>query len=150
MSHGLLEILKYFFLALLWLFFLYAARMVLVDVRRNRRAPSQSDGAAESAAPRRGSLRLRVVEGVNQRDQSFDLDQEVTLGRSPSCDISFVDDTYASSIHARVYPRNGDVFVEDLGSRNGTFLNEEPLDGPTAIERGDLLRVGSTVLEVRR
>ena len=148
MSHGLLEVLKYFFLALLWLFFLYAARMVLVDVQRGRRAAATPD--ADASSPHRGSMRLRIVEGVNQTDQSFDLDQEVTLGRSPSCDISFVDDTYASSIHARVYPRNGEVFVEDLGSRNGTFVNEEPLDGPTPLERGDRLRVGSTVLEVRR
>jgi hypothetical protein len=148
MSHGLLEILKYFFLALLWLFFLYAARMVLIDVQRGRRTGASPE--ADGSSPHRGSLRLRVVEGVNQTDRSYDLDQEVTLGRSPSCDISFVDDTYASSIHARVYPRNGEVFVEDLGSRNGTYVNEEPLDGPTPLERGDRLRVGSTVLEVRR
>jgi pSer/pThr/pTyr-binding forkhead associated (FHA) protein len=150
MPHGLLEILRYFLLILLWLFFIYAARMVLVDVRRPRRGaegprPGRAGGPEEP-----GPFHLRVVEPRERRGRSFDVDGDITLGRSTACVVVLSDDTYASSVHARVYRREGDIWLEDLGSTNGTFINEERLSSPVRLRKGDLVKVGSTVLEVRR
>ena len=151
MSNGLLEILRYFLLALLWLFFLYAARMVLVDVQRSKKAsvPTQEDDARDHAEHNRG-LRLRIVDPKHRRGETTRVVSEVTLGRSPTCTISLDEDAFASSLHARVFVADGIAYLEDLGSKNGTYINEEPIDATTLLERGDLIRVGGTVLEVRR
>ncbi len=52
---------------------------------------------------------------------------EVTLGRSPTCSVSLDDDAFVSSVHARIFVHDGEAFVEDLNSKNGTYLNEEPV-----------------------
>jgi pSer/pThr/pTyr-binding forkhead associated (FHA) protein len=152
MPHGLLEILRYFLLALLWLFFLYAARMVLVEVRRSRAerptlpevvvVPPQAD-----TAPR---LHLRVVDPPQRRGRIYDLGDEITLGRSSGCAVALEDDTFASTVHARVFQRNGELWLEDLGSTNGTYLNEARLGTPARLQRGDRVKVGTTILEVAR
>ena len=149
MSNGLLEILRYFLLALLWLFFLYAARMVLVDVKRSRRAAAK---VAEDDARDQGErgLRLRIIEPKSRRGETTRVIHDVTLGRSPTCTILLDDDAFASSFHARVFVADGGAYLEDLGSKNGTYINEEPITVTTMLERGDLIRVGGTVLEVRR
>jgi pSer/pThr/pTyr-binding forkhead associated (FHA) protein len=64
--------------------------------------------------------------------------------------VSLDDDAFVSSVHARVFVLDGEAFVEDLNSKNGTYLNEEPVIATTQLERGDLVRVGGTVFEVRR
>ncbi|HUZ19291.1 MAG TPA: FHA domain-containing protein [Acidimicrobiales bacterium] len=156
MSHGLLDILRFFLLALIWLFFLYAARMVLVEVRRSRaeRATTSPDAATpalpDRATDRKVALRLRVVEPPERRGRTYDLRDEVTVGRSPGCAVYLEGDSFASSVHARVFRRNGELWVEDLGSTNGTYLNEERLASPTRLQRGDRVKVGATVLEVAR
>jgi pSer/pThr/pTyr-binding forkhead associated (FHA) protein len=157
MSHGLLQILRFFLLALVWLFFLYAARMVLVEVRRGRSDRAAADAPREperarTAAPaeRGGALRLRIVEPPERRGTAFDLGNETTLGRSPGCAVPLDGDTFASSVHARVYRRDGETWLEDLGSTNGTFLNGKRVAAPVQIRRGDRVKVGSTLLEVGR
>ena len=155
MSHGLLEILKYFLLALIWLFFLYATRMVYVEVRRSRedRAAAARPGAPAvpvAGADRPVQLRLRVLEPEQRRGRTFDLDGEITVGRSPGCAVALEDDTFASSLHARVFEQDGELWLEDLESRNGTFLNEQRLMSPARLQRGDRVKVGSTLLEVGR
>lgn len=151
MPHALLHVLRYFLLGLLWLFFLYAARMVLVEMRRSRTerqgAVTPQPLAADKAVP----LKLKVVDPPPRRGRTFELGEEVTLGRSPGCAVPLEDDTFTSSVHARVFQRGGELFLEDLGSTNGTFLNDERLtDGPVRIQRGDRLKVGSTIFEVSR
>ena len=148
MTHGLLEILKYFFLAVLWLFFIYAARMVLVDARRSR-ANRHHERTDDESTEHRPPVRLRITEG-EYRGETIELDGELTFGRSPACDVSLLQDNYASSVHARLFVRNGDAIVEDLGSTNGTYVNDDPIDGPVIVDRGDRVQIGSTVLEVRR
>jgi len=59
-----------------------------------------------------------------------------------------IDDTYASQLHARVFQRDGVVYVEDLGSTNGTYLNRNKVSGPMVFQRGDKLQIGNTVLEL--
>jgi pSer/pThr/pTyr-binding forkhead associated (FHA) protein len=148
--HSLLEVLKYFLLALLWLFFIYAIRMVWVEIRRSRPEQAAVSEAPPVAADRSVPLRLKVVDPPQRRGRMFELGQEVTLGRSPGCAVYLEDDTFTSSVHARVYRRNGELWLEDLRSTNGTFLNDSKVSEPTRIQRGDRIKVGSTILEVAR
>ncbi|MGD1011459.1 MAG: FHA domain-containing protein [Acidimicrobiales bacterium] len=151
MPHSLLEILRYFLLAAIWLFFVYAARMVWVEVRRSRaEQQSQTPPAAAVAADKTMALRLRVVDPPQRRGRVFELGDEVTVGRSPGCAVPLDDDTFASTVHARVFRRSGELWIEDLGSTNGTWLNDERLEEPSRLRRGDRVKVGSTILEVAR
>jgi pSer/pThr/pTyr-binding forkhead associated (FHA) protein len=71
------------------------------------------------------------------------VDDGVMLGRSPGADVR-IEDQFASSNHARVYIRDGGMIVEDLGSTNGTYLNNRPLQGSARIGPGDTIRIGDT------
>ncbi len=150
MPHSLLQLLRYSLLAAIWLFFVYAARMVWVEVRRSRAEQPQAPPAAPVAADKALVLRLRVVDPPQRRGRVFELGDEVTVGRSPGCAVPLDDDSFASSIHARVFRRSGELWIEDLGSTNGTWLNDERLDVPARLRRGDRVKVGSTILEVAR
>lgn len=151
MPHALLHVLRYFLLGLLWLFFLYAIRMVWVELRRSRAERTQAPAVPTSGSDQRTPLKLRVVDPPQRRGRTFELGEEVTLGRSPGCAVPLEDDTFTSTVHARVFARGGEFWLEDLGSTNGTWLNDERLtDGPMRLQRGDRLKVGSTTLEVTR
>jgi pSer/pThr/pTyr-binding forkhead associated (FHA) protein len=153
MSHSLLSILRFSLLAAIWLFFVYAARMVWVEVRRSRVEPAQVSPVPASApvvADKPLVLRLRVVDPPQRRGRVFELGDEVTVGRSPGCAVPLDDDTFASSIHARVFARGGELWIEDLGSTNGTWVNEARLEAPTRLARGDRVKVGSTMFEVAK
>jgi pSer/pThr/pTyr-binding forkhead associated (FHA) protein len=96
-----------------------------------------------------------VVEPADRKGTAFDLAEELTVGRAAGCQVR-VDDTYASQLHARIFRKDGQLFVEDLGSTNGTYLNrrgtkaKEKVTGPVALKLGDRLSVGKTVLEVAK
>jgi len=150
MPHALLHLLRYFLLGLLWLFFLYAARMVFVEIRRSRGDKAGVPVAAPLGSDRSVSLRLKVVDPPQRRGRVFELGEEVTVGRSPGCAVSLEDDTFVSSIHARVFLRNGELWLEDLGSTNGTWLNNDRVRGLERLQRGDRVKIGSTILEVAR
>jgi pSer/pThr/pTyr-binding forkhead associated (FHA) protein len=111
---------------------------------------------APAAAPpppraRKGvPTQLVVEEPADQRGRSYPISGELTVGRAGGCAISLPDDTFVSSMHARVFrgEREG-VLVEDLGSTNGTFLNGTKVTSPVPLGTGDRLKVGNTVLEAR-
>jgi hypothetical protein len=143
---------------LIWLFFFRVIRAVWVEVRPAKvRTPAQALAEARQAqavpqasrASRRSRMVLRVAEPEGERGRVYELPEEVTVGRAPGCGVR-VDDAYTSSIHARVYRREGTIWVEDLGSTNGTWLNGERLSAPAKVDRGDLVQVGGTVFEVAR
>ena len=90
---------------------------------------------------------LRIVAPAELKGRSYPLGDEITVGRAAGCQVT-IDDTYASQLHARVFQRDGQVFVEDLGSTNGTYLNRRKVTGPMQIQRGDKLQIGNTVLEL--
>jgi len=73
----------------------------------------------------------------------------ILIGRAPSCTL-VLDDDYSSSRHARVFPQDGQWYVEDLGSTNGTFVGRERIEAPTPVEVGAQLRVGQSTLELQR
>jgi len=112
------------------------------------------DHTATTAAPhrairgRRGEVgRLVVTQPKARRGASFALAEEITIGRAPSSTIAITDDTFISQLHARVVRRDGTVWVEDLGSTNGSFLNGRRLTEAEQIAKGDRLQFGNTVLE---
>ena len=71
------------------------------------------------------------------------------IGRGDGCAIR-LQDTYVSQVHARLYPKDGAWYVEDLGSTNGTLLNDRRVDAPLEVHAGDVVKVGKTVLELKR
>jgi hypothetical protein len=151
---SLLTILKFCFLALLYLFFFRVVRAVWAEVS----APPPAAVAvpvATTTRRERGSTKqravahLRVVEPAEQRGRTYDVADELTIGRAAGCQIP-LDDSYASQLHARVFRRNGDLLVEDLGSTNGTFLNRKKVSSAVPIRKGDRLQVGKTVLELTK
>ena len=81
---------------------------------------------------------------------SIDLtDQQITLGRANDATLVLNDD-YASSRHARIFPQDGQWIVEDLGSTNGTYLDRQKVTRPMPVPVGVPIRIGKTVLELRR
>jgi FHA domain len=154
-SDGVLTILKFCLLALLYLFL---ARVVWTVVSEFRAAPAAAAPppppvpvkAKPKATPPRRSWRLLVVEPPATSGRTFDVDGEITIGRAPGCGVSIPDDTFVSNVHARVFERDGDVFVEDLGSTNGTLINGAALTATVKLRKGDRIQAGQTVLEATR
>ena len=169
MPESLLRILQFLLLALLYLFFLRVLRAVWAEVASPREAgtgaPAPARGGGRGrvgatrdrlpAAPKGSPQRLRVIEPAARKGQAFDLAEELTVGRAAGCQVR-VDDTYASQLHARIFRKDAELFVEDLGSTNGTYLNrrgtqnKEKVTGPLALKLGDRLMIGKTVLEVAK
>ncbi len=162
MSEQLLTILKLALLALLYLFFFRVLRAVWAELRPPRlvaAAPRAAAAAPTGRAARKAAKRaatqaapvvepkLVVLEPAAQRGRFFPLGAEMTVGRAAGCQIT-LDDTYASQIHARVFQRDGQFLVEDLGSTNGTYLNRHKVAGPMLVHPGDRLQIGNTVLEL--
>jgi hypothetical protein len=137
--------LKFGFLAVLYLFLFWVIRMALRDLRTTA-LPGYETGYHDVLEGDRGATDafLVVLEGggLPQGDH-FDLFGGVSLGRSADADIR-LDDRYASGIHARVFNRSGNYFVEDMNSTNGTLLNSRELHGEAELSPGDLIRIGDT------
>jgi pSer/pThr/pTyr-binding forkhead associated (FHA) protein len=147
---NLLGLLKLCLLALLYLFFLRVLWAVWAEVRGPRPAKTNgSSGKGRSWGRGRGgpATRLVVDKPATQKGAVFDIGPEVTVGRAAGCHIALPDDTFVSQLHARVFERSGQVYVEDLGSTNGTYINGHRVSAPTPVHKGDSLQVGSTVLE---
>jgi pSer/pThr/pTyr-binding forkhead associated (FHA) protein len=151
--------LQWLVVVLIFLFFLRVVRAVFVEVRpagptraqrrAQRRAVEEDQRPLRDTRTRR-QLRLEIIEPREREGTIYDLDGEVTVGRSNGCGIPTTYDSYSSTVHARIYRSGGQVWVEDLGSTNGTFVNSERISQPSRLARGDLLQIGATVFEVRR
>lgn len=150
-SEQLLNVLKLCLLALLYLFFLRVLRAVWVEVKGPALAVTAASAATSVKEHKHGRrhvpTQLKVIAPPEMVGLRFDLAEELTVGRAAGCQIT-LDDTFASQVHARVFRRDGQLYVEDLGSTNGTWLNREKVTGPLEMERGDHLQVGNTVLEL--
>jgi len=145
-----LSLLKYGLLALLFLFLWRSMRWVMrglsVDQQTAAAPPKDRKAGAADAGPPSASL---TIHADGERPRTVALDASTTIGRAPECELK-IDDTYASQQHARIFARSGGWYVEDLGSTNGTFVNEQQLVAPALLQAGDRVRVGTTVLELRR
>jgi pSer/pThr/pTyr-binding forkhead associated (FHA) protein len=149
---SVLTILKYCFLALVYLFLLRVVQIVLREMRAPKPAAVADGAVAAAPAPRRRGpgLRLRLLEPASREGETVPLGEELTVGRGGGCGIVLADDQFVSTVHARVFRRGDDVFVEDLGSRNGTFVNGHPVEGTARLTRGDRVQFGQTVAELLR
>jgi hypothetical protein len=150
---SVLTILKFCFLALLFLFLYRVVRVVVLEMRAP--LPVAGGGGAVAAAPARpargrGPTQLRILEPEERRGETFTITDDVTVGRGGGCGISLGDDTFVSQVHARLFRREGDVYVEDLGSRNGTLLNGAAVTTAARVRRGDRVQFGHTVTEALR
>src|SRR3954447_19937814 len=168
MSELTLTLLRLGFLVLLWILVLAilgVLRRDLFGTRIVRRSPRPAVAGAQAGPPpaaaaagrrnrpqpepRPGLRTLVVTEGA-LRGTTLTLGQApVLIGRAPECTL-VLDDDYASARHARLAPQGGEWIVEDLGSTNGTFYGAARLVEPTRVEAGVPVRVGRTVLELRR
>ncbi|MEV6803890.1 FHA domain-containing protein [Streptomyces sp. NPDC017248] len=176
MSELTLTVMRLGFLAVLWLFVIVAVQVIRSDLfgtrvtqRGSRREaarpqPSGRQAARQQAAPpqqrgqqggggRRGRnapSKLVVTEGTLTGTTVALQGQTITLGRAHDSTI-VLDDDYASSRHARIYPdRDGQWIIEDLGSTNGTYLDRSRLTTPTPIPLGAPIRIGKTAIELRK
>ncbi|MEU8788075.1 FHA domain-containing protein [Streptomyces sp. NPDC048643] len=174
MSELTLTVMRLGFLAVLWLFVIVAVQVIRSDLfgtrvtqRGSRREAQRPQQAARQAAPpqqrqqqpppsgggrqRRGApSKLVVSEGTLTGTTVALQGQTITLGRAHDSTI-VLDDDYASSRHARIYPdRDGQWIVEDLGSTNGTYLDRSRLTTPTPVPLGAPIRIGKTVIELRK
>ncbi|MFE9042833.1 FHA domain-containing protein [Streptomyces sp. NPDC012421] len=175
MSELTLTVMRLGFLAVLWLFVIVAVQVIRSDLfgtrvtqRGSRRQEARPQQGGRQAAPpqqraqqpqqaagggrsRRGApTKLVVSEGTLTGTTVALQGQTITLGRAHDSTI-VLDDDYASSRHARIYPdRDGQWIVEDLGSTNGTYLDRTRLTTATPIPLGAPIRIGKTVIELRK
>lgn len=111
------------------------------------RRPSHSGGSRRRG--REAPTQLVVLEPRERKGAAFPISGEVILGRAASAAISLELDTYASQLHARVFATDAGVFVEDLGSTNGSLLNGARLTSTQPLQRGDRLQTGQTLFEAQ-
>ena len=152
MPESVLTILKFCFLALLYLFLYRVVRVVVNEMKApvpTAPKPTRTAPPSPDRSRGRGPQQLKLLEPAARRGETFTLRDELTVGRGGGCGI-VLDDTFVSQVHARVFRRDGDVWVEDLGSRNGTLVNGQPLTTAQRLRRGDTVQFGKTVAEATR
>lgn len=161
-----LTLIRLAFLAVLWLFVIAAVGVVRTDLfgpsaRRRKQArkarpprparpaapqpPKRPSGRTVKAAPQQ----MVVTAGTLSGTTIPLLDSQITIGRADDATLVLTDD-YASTRHARLFPQDGQWLVEDLGSTNGTYLDRQKVTQPTPVPVGVPIRIGKTVLELRR
>ena len=152
MQDPIAVLLKFGFLAVLFLFLLWVSRSALRDVagRRGDAAALIDDTGPTSSPRERIDLRAGVYPRIeviaamgHQPGEEFDLDGGITMGRAASADVT-IDDPFASAAHARIFPRGQFMYIEDMGSTNGTFLNGRQLRKPEQLKVADSIRIGDT------
>jgi hypothetical protein len=152
-----LTVIKVLFLALLWLFVFSAVSVIRTDLfGRTVPAPDQP-GPRELETPPppprrtrrpRGEPRvLSIVQGAQTGESAELAGGTVLIGRGADCQL-LLDDDYVSTRHARVVAGESGLYIEDLGSTNGTYVNGARITAPTAISLSDTLRIGKTMLKL--
>jgi hypothetical protein len=145
--------LQFGFLAVLYLFLLWVVRSARRDLAGGANADVPvAGGAAAKPSRERGGMdlrqgirpRLEVVAAMNFPPGSeFEIGDSATMGRAPSADVP-IEDPFASSAHARIFPRGQFMYIEDMGSTNGTYLNGRALRRPEQLKVADSIRIGET------
>jgi hypothetical protein len=152
MTDPIAVLLKFGFLAVLYLFLLWVVRSALKDMAGAGRLPDEEEEPEASGRDRGAAMdlrsgvrpRLEVVAALGyEPGTAFEIVDSATLGRSPTADVR-IDDPYASSAHARIFPRGQFMYIEDMGSTNGTYLNGRQLRKPEQLRVADMVRIGDT------
>jgi hypothetical protein len=156
MSDSVLTVLKFCLLALLYLFLIRVVWIVAKELRGTPAPPpapprrASTVASATKAPPKKREWRMAVVKPESERGQAWPINGDATIGRGGGCTVPLTFDTFVSQVHARAHMRDGNLWVEDMGSTNGTIVNGKKIDQPTRLKRGDRVQVGETVLEVER
>jgi len=158
MDEPLAVALKFGFLAVLYLFLFWIARSSMRDLAKFEGAAAAEPAEAPGGGRRRSALpdlaagvdpQLEVVAAMGyEPGTTFDVRDGATLGRSDSAEIR-IDDPFASSAHARVFSRGEFMYVEDMGSTNGTYLNGRQLKTAERLKMADVIRIGDTEYRYR-
>ena len=154
MSEQLLNVFKVCLLIVLYLFFLRVLRAVWAELKEPKPAvvaspaPSAPPPAPAPAQNQVARSHLVVVAPDEQRGRAYELLDELTVGRAAGCHIA-LDDRFVSQLHARMFRRDDQCFIEDLGSTNGTFLNDDKVTSPALLKNGDHVRIGNFVMELQ-
>lgn len=146
--------LKFGFLVVIYLFLLWVVRSALKDLRRGEVVsgalpPEDATGLHSASGIRRGEPGQRAPRLVVERAPGhepgmiYDLDSGAVLGRGGQAEIR-LEDPFASAGHARIFEQGNILVIEDMGSTNGTYLNEELLEGPRPLHHGDRVRIGDS------
>jgi len=148
-----LQVFRFGFLLLLWLFIYAAFRVVRADLFGGRPARVASVPPRAAAVPgrkrgQRGPRSLVVTAGPLTGTKITLGDQPILIGRADDSTLVLTDD-FASSRHARLTNRGGQWYVEDLGSTNGTYLDQQRVQGPLLVNPGVPIRIGQTAMELR-
>jgi pSer/pThr/pTyr-binding forkhead associated (FHA) protein len=157
MSEIALTIIKVAFLALLWLFILSAVSVIRTDLfGKAVRSPDQPQPLELETPPppprrakrQRGAPRVFMISQSSQAGLAAELAGGVIMiGRGADCQLILEDD-YVSTRHARVVSTPNGIYVEDLGSTNGTYVNGQRITAPTTITLADTVRIGKTILRL--
>ncbi len=134
-------VLKFAFLGGLFLFLFWVAASGM----RTLRATAGNYGGAAATGGAGDAVLVALGGGGLGPGDRFDAYGETSIGRSPGCDIP-ITDRFASSLHARVFSGQGGYYLEDMGSTNGTFLNEAPVEGAVPLDDLDVIRIGEASL----
>lgn len=153
MTDQVLNILKVALLALLYLFFARVVWAVWSEVRTPvATTPRQGTGPANKSESSqripRGATTFVVIEPREHRGTRYQLADTLTIGRATNSDIDLSADSYASQQHARIETRADGVWIVDLGSTNGTFVNGNRVSTDKSLRKGDRIQTGSTVMEM--
>lgn len=157
MSELTLMLIRFAYLAILWIFVLSAISVIRSDMFGARvarqaaeRTPRKQQRQPKAAKSRRGApTQVTIVEGGNT-GETVSLDEApLLIGRGNDAAIR-LDDDYVSTRHARIASSGDQWFVEDLGSTNGTYVGASRISQPTALQLGTRVRIGKTVLELRK
>jgi pSer/pThr/pTyr-binding forkhead associated (FHA) protein len=159
MSELTLFLIRLAYLAILWIFVLSAVSVVRSDMfgarapapgRAEARAGKSKQKASKPPPKRRGSpTHVLVVEGANSGERADLAQAPILIGRGSDAAIR-LDDDYVSTRHARIASSGDQWFVEDLGSTNGTYIGSARITQPTTLTMGTQVRIGKTILELRK
>ncbi len=152
MPESILTILKLCFLALLYLFMARVIRTVWIQISDadNEGVTAAGPETVKSRQRRSRPTKLQIKSPRDRAGTTYEVDHELTIGRASGCAIAVPDDSYASQLHARVFVRDGNMYVEDLGSTNGTTVNGKQLTEARRLKNGDRIEVGHTTFEVTK
>lgn len=126
-------------IAIVYMIIFTALRIMNKDIKGGTRKKSQKKAAG-----------LEIIEPGNsynlKRGGVIPLQGQITIGRKED-NTFMLDDPYVSGKHARIYAKSGDYIIEDLGSTNGTLVNDDQIEGKKYLETGDIITIGNTVLK---
>ena len=149
-------LIRFAYLAILWIFVLSAISVVRSDMFGARMPATAREAAAPKARrqpkqkARKGSpTHVLVVEGANKGERAELAQAPILIGRGADAAIR-LDDDYVSTRHARIAASGDQWFVEDLGSTNGTYIGSARITQPTTLTLGTQVRIGKTLLELRK